>query len=66
MGIFGKNKYDVNFISLPQQVSKNKIDIENLQKIIKQAYKTTTQLTEQSTSVALNTTIIQIVSLRFP
>lgn len=64
MGIFGKNKYDVNFISLPQQVSKNKIDIENLQKIIKQAYKTTTQLTEQSTSVALNTTNITDVTIK--
>ena len=64
MGIFGKNKYDVNFISMPQQVSKNKIDIENLQKIIKQAYKTTTQLTEQSTSVALNTTNITDVTIK--
>ena len=33
MTIFGKNKYNVNFLSLPQQVSKNKIDIENLQKM---------------------------------
>ena len=64
MGIFGKNKYDVNFISLPQQVSKNKIDIENLQKIIKQAYKTTTQLTEQSVYVALNTTNITDTTIK--
>lgn len=63
MGIFGKNKYNVNFISLPQQVSKNKIDIENLQKIIKQAYKTTSFLTSASTSVDLDKTNITDVTI---
>lgn len=64
MTIFGKNKYNVNFLSLPQQVSKNKIDIENLQKIIKQAYKTNQVLNDQSVSVALNTTNITDTTIK--
>lgn len=52
------NWFNMKKKTLPCQVLENKEDIETLKGYVKEAYKTTEELTRQTTSVALNTTNI--------
>lgn len=47
-----------NYLSMPEQVQKNKKDIKDLQDTLFRVYKTTENLSEDTTSVMLNTTDI--------